>query len=232
MHSLEWLADKSNEAKELYNEVIATNCYALTPEICQGRDFIDIGANIGMFSIFASTLGASKVIAIEPVSTTVKILKDNIKQSNLNNIFVVQGLVSSINGESKEIGLEDKSGHNSVYSSSDKTETIGTVTLKSLLNLVDGKNIFLKIDCEGSEYDVLLNADPRNMARIGAIAIEIHGELHPDYKGFWHIHKALYSFGFKPIRQNQLKAWNVDQFGNPFNVRDLPVSEEIWIRNE
>ena len=232
MHSLEWLADKSNEAKELYNEVIATNCYALTPEICQGRDFIDIGANIGMFSIFASTLGASKVIAIEPVSTTVKILKDNIKQSNLNNIFVVQGLVSSINGESKEIGLEDKSGHNSVYSSSDKTETIGTVTLKSLLNLVDGKNIFLKIDCEGSEYDVLLNADPRNMARIEAIAIEIHGELHPDYKGFWHIHKALYSFGFRPIRQNQLKAWNVDQFGNLFNVRDLPISEEIWIRNE
>ena len=85
MHSLKWLAERSNEANELYNEVIASNCYALTLEICQGRDFIDIGANMGMFSIFASTLGASKVIAIEPVSTTVKILKDNIKQSNLNN---------------------------------------------------------------------------------------------------------------------------------------------------
>ena len=232
MNSLKWLADRSKEANELYNEVIATNCYALTPEICQGKDFIDIGANIGMFSIFASTLGASKVIAVEPVSTTVEILKDNIKQANLNNIFVVQGLVSSINGESKEIGLEDKSGHNSVYSLSDKTETIGTVTLKSLLNLVDGKNIFLKIDCEGSEYDVLLNADPRDMARIQTIAIEIHEELHPHFKGAWHIHKALHSFGYKPIQQKQMKAWNVDPFGKAINIRDLPVIEEIWTRNE
>ena len=74
MDSLEWLGYRSKEANELYYEVIVNNSYAITPEICKDREFIDIGANMGMFSILASTLGASKVIAIEPVSSTVEIL--------------------------------------------------------------------------------------------------------------------------------------------------------------
>jgi len=239
MHSLNetkneliWLSEHNEEARELFTEVILTNCYGLSHEICANRDFIDIGANMGMFSIFASYLGARKVIAVEPVSSTISLLRNNIQRSGFNNIMSLQYLASSVDGDLKEIALQDKSGHNSLYTTGEKTESIETITLSKILELLDSNHIFLKIDCEGGEYDVLLNADPKDMARIDAIAIEIHAELHPEYKGFWHIHKALYSFGFKPIRQNQLKAWNLDQFGIAINVRDLPVYEEIWIRNE
>jgi FkbM family methyltransferase len=232
MDSLEWLGYRSKEANELYHEVIVNNSYAITPEICKDREFIDIGANMGMFSILASTLGASKVIAIEPVFSTVEILEENIKQAGIHNIFVRKNIVSNVSGEIVKIGLQNKCGHNSVYSPSEDYEEVKTIYLKDILNLLSTDNIFLKIDCEGGEYDILLNADPEDMARITSIAIEIHGELHPTFKGFWHIHKALYSFGYKPIQQNQLKSWSVDQFGNAFNICNLPVSEEIWIRNE
>jgi FkbM family methyltransferase len=232
MEELKWLASRSKEANELYHEVIVNNSYGITPDICKDREFIDIGANMGMFSILASTLGASKVIAIEPVSSTVEILEDNIKQAGIHNIFVNKNIVSNVSGEKVKIGLQDKCGHNSVYSPSEDYEEVKTIYLKDILNLLSTDNIFLKIDCEGGEYDILLNADPEDMARITSIAIEIHGELHPTFKGFWHIHKALYSFGYKPIQQNQLKSWSVDQFGNAFNICNLPVSEEIWIRNE
>jgi FkbM family methyltransferase len=232
MDKLEWLGYRSKEANELYHEVIVNNSYAITPEICKDREFIDIGANMGMFSILASTLGASKVIAIEPVSSTVEILEDNIEQAGIHNIFVHKNIVSNVSGETVKIGLQDKCGHNSVYSPSEDYEEVKTIYLKDILNILSTNNIFLKIDCEGGEYDILLNADFEDMARITSIAIEIHGELHPTFKGFWHIHKALYSFGYKPIQQNQLKSWNVDQFGNAFNICNLPVSEEIWIRNE
>jgi FkbM family methyltransferase len=232
MEELKWLARRSKEANELYHEVIVNNSYAITPEICKDREFIDIGANMGMFSILASTLGASKVIAIEPVSSTVETLEENIKQAGIHNIFVHKNIVSNVSGETVKIGLQDKCGHNSVYSPSEDYEEVKTIYLKDILNLLSTDNIFLKIDCEGGEYDILLNADPKDMARITTIAIEIHGELHPTFKGFWHIHKALYSFGYKPIQQNQLKSWSVDQFGNAFNICNLPVSEEIWIRNE
>ena len=239
MHSLNeakneliWLSEHNEEARELFTEVILTNCYGLTPEICANRDFIDIGANMGMFTIFASYLGARKVIDVEPVSSTISLLRNNIQRSGFNNIMSLQYLASSVDGDLKEIGIQNKSGHNSLYTTAEKTESIETITLSKILELLDSNHIFLKIDCEGGEYDVLLNANPKDMARIDAIAIEIHAELHPEYKGFWHIHKALYSFGFKPIRQNQLKAWNLDQFGIAMNVRDLPVYEELWIRNE
>ena len=231
-NELNWLSEPNEEAAELFTEVILTNCYGLTPEICANRDFIDIGANMGMFSIFASYLGARKVIAVEPVSSTISLLRNNIQRSGFNNIMSLQYIASSVDGDLKEIGLQEKSGHNSLYTTGKKTESVETITLSKILELLDSNHIFLKIDCEGGEYDVLLNADPKDMARIDAIAIEIHAELHPEYKGFWHIHKALYSFGFKPIRQNQLKAWSLDQFGMAIDVKDLPVYEEIWIRNE
>jgi FkbM family methyltransferase len=224
---LKWLSDRSAEAKELYNEVIASNCYGLTPEICKDREFIDIGANMGMFSIFASYLGASKVIAVEPVSSIVAILKDNI--TDIDNISVLQNIVSDVGNQVIKIGLQDKCGHNSVYSPSDNFEEVETITLKDLLDMTTSNDVFLKIDCEGGEYDILLNAD--NLDRVTTVAIEIHADLHPNLKGAWHIHKALDDFGFKPIQQNQMQAWNVDLLGNPYNIRNLPVSEEIWVRH-
>lgn len=227
IEDLKWLKDRSAEAKELYNEVIANNCYGLTPEICKDREFIDIGANMGMFSIFASYLGASKVIAVEPVFSTVEILKDNI--SDIDNISVLQNIVSDVGNQVIKIGLQDKCGHNSVYSPSDNFEEVETITLKDLLDMTTSNDVFLKIDCEGGEYDILLNAD--NLDRVTTVAIEIHADLHPNLKGAWHIHKALDDFGFKPIQQNQMQAWNVDLLGNPYNIRNLPVSEEIWVRH-
>ena len=128
--------------------------------------------------------------------------------------------------------MQDKCGHNSVYSPSDKFEKIKTITLKELIALTNTDTIFLKMDCEGGEYDIILNADPLDMAKIHTIAIEIHGDLHPTHKGVWKIHRALFDFGFIPIQQKQMKAWDIDYFGNAINYRDLPTTEEIWIRDE
>ena len=227
VNELKWLGDRSAEAKELYNEVIVTNCYGLTPEICQGREFIDIGANMGMFSIFASYLGARNVIAVEPVSSTVKILKDNI--ANLDNITVLQNIVSDVGDKIVKIGLQDKCGHNSVYSPSNNYEEVKTIDLRHLLDMTESNDVFLKIDCEGGEYDILLNAN--NLNCVSTVAIEIHADLHPNFHGAWHIHEALTKFGFKPIKQNQMKSWRLDAFGKPCDIKDLPVSEEIWVRH-
>jgi FkbM family methyltransferase len=229
---LKWLCNSGPEAEELYNEVIAQNVYGVSYLSLNNREVIDIGANMGMFSIFASKLGAKKVIAVEPISSTVELFNQHIKKAEVNNITVKQNIVSDISNQTVKIGLQDKCGHNSVYSPSDKFEEIKTITIKELVALTYTDNIFLKIDCEGGEYDIFLNADPLDMAKISTIAIEIHGDLHPKYKGVWRIHKALFDFGFIPIQQKQMKAWNADQFGNVINTWDLPTTEEIWVRNE
>jgi ribosomal protein L31 len=87
------------------------------------------------------------------------------------------------------------------------------------------------MDCEGGEYDVLMSAQPEDVRRISTIAIEIHGELHPVYKGINTMQQKLASLGFIQKDRRQIGAWDgIDQNGNYINYRDIPFSQELWVR--
>ena len=228
--SLAFLIDNGKEAIELFDEVITHNIYRITKESMENREVIDIGANMGTFSLFANKLGAI-VIAVEPVSSTVKIFKDNIKKSGCEGIMVLRNVVSDTDGDTVKIGLHEKSGHNNAFEPSNNYEEVKTITLKSLLASTITDKVFLKMDCEGGEYDILLNADQKDMDKINTIAIEIHGDLHPVYKGISLIRNKLSEFGFRAVEQKQISAWDgIDQYGKFINFRDLPITQEIWMR--
>jgi len=229
--SLNWLCENGKEATELYDEVIRHNIYQISTQNLLGREVIDIGANMGTFSLFASRLGAKKVVAVEPVSSTVEILKANIARAQADNIAVLMNAASNASGIVLRIGSQAKTGHNSLYKSSGSYEEVATVSLKDLLSMCDGNNIYLKMDCEGGEYDVLMSAQPEDVRRISTIAIEIHGELHPVYKGINTMQQKLASLGFSQKDRRQIGAWDgIDQNGNYINYRDIPFSQELWVR--
>jgi len=56
----------------------------------KGYVFIDVGANIGMMSVFASEVvgDSGKVIAFEPNPVTRTILTENIEKNGLSNVIV------------------------------------------------------------------------------------------------------------------------------------------------
>jgi FkbM family methyltransferase len=228
---LSWMRELNEEANEHFNEVVTENIYGVNGHNLKDREVIDIGANIGTFSIFASKLGAKKVISVEPVSATVELFKNNIEKAQAKNIVVNQNIASNKSGNMFKIALHNKTGHNSVYNTSDNYEEIPTISFKDLLAMAKGDNIFVKMDCEGGEYDILLNADFEDMQRISAVALEIHGDLHPVYKGIDIIENKLKSFGLKCVKQNKIGCWDgVDQFGNLINYRDLNLAQQIWVR--
>lgn len=229
VNSLTWLQETGLESKELFNEVIFENAYQVSEKTLKGRPVIDIGANVGMFSILAAKLGASKVIAIEPVTTTFDFLVQNIQTANLQTIKPQKIVVSDKAGIAK-IGLQQKSGHNSLYASYTQFEEVESTTLKELLKQVDGNNVFLKMDCEGAEYDILLNASKEDMTRISTIALEVHGDLHPQHRGIQVIQDKLKSFGFTLKDRKNIGAWDFDQNGKMINYRDLGRTNEIWVR--
>jgi FkbM family methyltransferase len=229
--SLFWLCENGKEAVELYDEVITHNIYQVSCQNLAGRDVIDIGANMGTFSLFASRLGANKVIAVEPVSKTVQIFKSNIERAKITNIVVNQNVASNVSGHIIQIGMQEKTGHNSVYKPTPITEGIKTISLHDLLAMTDSNDLFLKMDCEGGEYDVLLHADLSDMQRITTVAIEIHGDLHPTHKGMALIQNKLLSFGFTLKDRRQIGAWDgIDANGKFINYRDIPFSQELWVR--
>lgn len=130
-------------------------------EIKSGDIVIDVGANIGYYTlIFAKLVGdKGKVIAFEPEPKNFEILKKNIEINNLTNVVVEQKIISNINGKRK-LFLADTGivGHhtNPLKNSTNFIE-IDSTTLDDYLakDSLSDKINFIKIDVEGGELQVL-----------------------------------------------------------------------------
>jgi FkbM family methyltransferase len=143
-------------------------------------DVIDIGANIGAFSLFAACRPKTRrVLAFEPVQNTFRRLMDNVTASAASErIQCIHSAVGSRSGF-----VEMILGANSmVHKSSDVSErgagsetAVTAVSLASVFDFYDIRNCaLLKIDCEGAEYGILENLPRTYFQRIYAIRMEIH----------------------------------------------------------
>ncbi len=81
-----------------------------------GHVFLDLGANIGYFSLLASKLvgDGGKVFAFEPETKNFFYLKKNIEVNGYKNIFPFQKAVSNQNGITKLFFCEYDSGHHTI----------------------------------------------------------------------------------------------------------------------
>jgi FkbM family methyltransferase len=225
---LSWLKEQD---ANMHREVIESNQYNLTKEELTGRSVIDVGANIGAFSLLAASLGAKKVIGIEPVTKTFNIFQSNVKRSGLSSIIALKNVVSAEHGKYFQISNDnDNAGANSMYNVAENSEMVRSLSLTTILKMIEGNNILLKLDCEGAEYDVLLNATQEEMDRINEIVLEIHTDLHPTFKGKEIIENKLKEFGFTNLRSDQIYWYEVDHLGNKFNWKELPYCNQRWKR--
>lgn len=227
LDDLSWLSEKH---AGMYKEVIKDNCYELDETVMKDRNVIDIGANIGAFSILSAFLGAKKVISVEPVGSTYASLIENIEKSELTTIVPLKNIVSQETGNICRISSDELSGGNSMYNVVDGYENVETITLTDILNQMEGDEIFLKLDCEGAEYDILLNVTQDEMNRVNQLVLEIHTDLHPIYKGSEIIENKLLLFGFTQMKSNQIYYWEYDENWLPVNQRELPYKVEFWKR--
>lgn len=138
--------------------------YFLQHYLRQGDTFLDIGSNVGLFSLIASPqVGASgRVVAFEPSSITHHRLKENITLNDFHNIETHQMALSNENATAE---LQIASGGYDAWNSLAKpsagkvleTETVQTITLDAFINdLSDSAKIsLLKIDVEGWEIPMV-----------------------------------------------------------------------------
>ncbi|MES2269226.1 MAG: FkbM family methyltransferase [Bacteroidota bacterium] len=161
-----------------------------------GDLFVDIGANIGSYTMLASAEAGANTIAVEPVPQTFGNLTQNIKLNNIEN------KVTALNvGLGKEQGTLtftkgfDTGNHVATANDTDVVE----VAVRTLDNVLNNKvPLLLKIDVEGYETQVLNGvANTLNSTGLKAIIIELNGA--GDKYGFdeEHIHQLLITHGFK-----------------------------------
>jgi len=135
---------------------------------------IDIGAHIGLFSIFYSHYKNMKIFCYEPDKNNFKLLEDNIKINKCTNIICEN--IAVTNDSSKKIFYtnQDSSAH-SMYKKTDQSIEINSISLDQIFNKNQiEKCDLLKMDCEGSEYEILLNLSNLNYKKIKNIFVEYH----------------------------------------------------------
>ena len=151
-------------------------------EIKDNDIIIDVGGHIGLFSLYASQFCKKGLIySFEPVPENYDLLMDNIKSNNLNHIKPFNLAVSNSNSNVKLYLNDDEAGH-SMFSTSSKAITVNSISLQQIF---DDNNIetcnFLKLDCEGTEYEILENLPLSYFDKIQKIIIEYHMvDSHPE----------------------------------------------------
>ena len=139
---------------------------------------VDVGANIGIFSLYAMSKGAKQIFAFEPVSETYKLLKHN---CNFYDAILTYELAVSNKFENREFVSRHFSAGSSFYDTNQLNYCWDAQVQKTKVNTIDFNSFFsntiidyLKIDCEGGEWDIFENIEIDILSKIRNVCIEIH----------------------------------------------------------
>ncbi len=167
------------------------------------RIILDIGANVGLFTLYAARQAPSaKILAVEPFPSTFERLQEAVREHRLTGRITCLNFAITGGGgirlmrndalpSQRRTLVPFEHGTSGVQV---QAKTLGQLLREQGLNCVD----LLKMDIEGGEYEVLLSTPPDVLRTIRRIALEYHGDCAPHTKLeiFNHLGKA----GFQVTR--------------------------------
>jgi len=145
----------------------------------KGKHVVDVGAFVGDSSIYFALKGAERVIAIEPHPVAYQEMLENIKLNDLEakitpiNVALGQEGYIEIPFDVPLDYIIDKIYEERSLFIGTKTVRIKSITLSDLMRMINIRPDVLKLDCEGCEYDVILN-DYQAVKLFEELAIECH----------------------------------------------------------
>jgi len=161
---------------EILQRILVTGDYepevvaVVRDNIDPSRDAIDVGANVGLFTILLSNLvsPSSKVLSIEPTPGALKYLRRNVEMNQMaSKVTIFNGVAAANTGEATlnvVAGMEEYStlgalAHPAVSQRAHQQLAVACDTIDNLVARFGLRPGFIKIDTEGSEHDVLLGCE-------------------------------------------------------------------------
>ncbi len=193
-------------AQVLVNEIFSDNyeIFKNKLEFSPGDVILDMGACEGMFSIMLAKLfPKARVIAFEPVPQTYFLMLKNIGLNGTVNIETYNIGLGKKGQKTAEIyiskDLSNTGGSSSLFTFNPEShikETVGVISLDDVFDLygIDRCHL-LKMDIEGSEYDVLYGSSVLPRVDFATMEIHINHRLEfqsrrPDALAVWVAHQT------------------------------------------
>jgi FkbM family methyltransferase len=160
---------------------------------------IDIGANVGTFSVLAARRTRGRVLAIEPHPENVRCLTQNLAVNGCDRVEVIACAVADQEGMLPLFPGHSGTTHQLFEAGVDvASEASIQVPVTTLQRILEERNIprvdLLKLDCEGAEGLILPATPESTMLRIRRIAMEFHDASSP--VGHHELQQLLEANGF------------------------------------
>ena len=159
------LFDNTSECSFLSPRYGRKELKLLRQVLARGGLFIDIGANIGVFTLSIADLNDVQVIAVEPNPITVERLRFNLSANQFENVNVIESVIGQSNSTTEftifpnDLGISG-TGQRSSLKPTTKEPQIRQLPMRTLLSIIEEYEITsitaLKIDVEGDEDKVLI----------------------------------------------------------------------------
>lgn len=156
---------------DVVDEMYREDVYRAKQHLREGAVVVDVGANVGVFSVWAAQRGA-EVIAVEPSPANREQLERNVYAHNGIGERITL-IAKAIAGEPGFVRIMDEHKSGGAWTQP-APEGVPTITLDEVIP-ADGCD-FLKLDVEGAEFSAIEGATFDALRRCKAIAVEFHNE--------------------------------------------------------
>jgi FkbM family methyltransferase len=193
----------------VFKEIFMSDVYdidELLKHLPENPTVVDIGANAGYFDlILLSKIDKARIYAYEPMPANVALFRDTIERNNLGeHIALLPMAVTGVQQGHLDLFVEDERNNTvmaSVFAGFNDSNTQKiSVPCISLTHIIEENNLIsidvLKIDCEGSEFDIIYNTPAELIKRATLIAVEVH-DMDKNKNNIAYFDRYLQSMGYE-----------------------------------
>lgn len=195
------------------------NNMSLVQQVLSNRynTFVDIGTNIGLYSLIASEIETAKIFSFEPHPYTYNLFIDQIKLNHRKNITALNKALSDFNGHVKFTNVNGSSVNKIVLNNSENNLiSVESCKASNFIKEFNANPEIVKIDVEGFELEVLKGFE-NDINRVKIFLIEIS-------KNEKEVHSLLIQNNFiGPYCYNAKKRMFLN------HIKEITIEDPIYI---